>query len=245
MMRSYRYHNIELKPDESIDDFMDGRLRLIQSKTGYRFSIDAILLSEFATIKKGDIITDFGSGCGIIPLILLLTRPVGYVIGLEIQKELADQAARNSILNDFSDRMSVILCDIKQSPLTPASVDVVVCNPPYRRADSGRINPDQQRAIARHEILASIDDILSGAKNALKSRGGRLAMIYPADRLADLMMSMRQYNLEPKRIRIIYPNADSEAKLALVEGVSGGNSGVKILPPLFDQGSFSIPKNPD
>jgi tRNA1(Val) A37 N6-methylase TrmN6 len=241
-MKSYRSPKIDLKPDESIDDFMDGRLKLIQSRTGYRFSIDAILLSEFVTIKKGDTVVDFGAGCGIISLALLLSRPVGHVIGLEIQKDLADQTARNSILNDFSERMSVILGDIRHFPIAPASAEVVVCNPPYRRADSGRINPDQQRAIARHEILATLDDILKGAKDVLKPKG-RIALIYPVERLADLISRMRQYSLEPKRIRIIYPNVDSEAKLALVEGVLGANKGLKLLPPLFDQGSFSIQKN--
>ncbi len=139
---------------------MNGRLKLIQSRTGYRFSIDAVLLSEFVSIKKGDKVVDFGTGCGIIPLVLLLRRPVRYVFGLEIQEGLARQTNRNALLNGFSHKMGVIRADIRRPPLTPASVDVVVCNPPYRRKESGRLNPDQQRAIARHEILASLDDIL-------------------------------------------------------------------------------------
>ena len=231
-------------PDETIDPFKDGRLRIIQSKTGYRFSIDAILLSDFVTIKKHETVVDLGTGCGVIPLSLLISKPLKHIYCLEIQPELAYQAIRNAKLNNFENKMSVIRGDMRNLPLPASSANVVVCNPPYRRKESGRINPDRERAIARHEIMASLDDILNAAGSILKAKG-RLAMIYPADRLADLMTSMRQYNLEPKRIRIIYPNADSEAKLALVEGVSGGNSGVKILSPLFDQGSFSIPKNPD
>lgn len=242
-MRSSKSHNIVLKPNETIDMFMDGRLKLIQSRSGYRFSIDAILLSEFVTIKKGDTVVDFGSGCGIIPLILLLTRPVGYVIGLEIQEELADQTARNSVLNGFMDKMCVVLGDIRRPPIFLNSVEVVVCNPPYRKTKSGRINPDRQRAIARHEILASLDDILKGAGDILKPKG-RIAMVYPAERLVDLIGRMRRYNLEPKRIQIIYPDTESEAKLAMVEAVYGGKGGLKILAPLFDQGMFSISRTP-
>ncbi len=230
---------IELLKGESIDDFMDGRLKLIQSRTGYRFSIDAVLLSEFATVKKGDRVVDLGIGCGIIPLVLLLTKPVGHVFGLEIQPELARQAVRNAVINGFSDRMSVIRGDIRNLPVTASSADVVVCNPPYREMDSGRINPDLQKAIARHEILASLDDILDAARRILRARG-RLAMVYPAERLVDLTGRMRSFGIEPKRLRIIYPAMDSDAKLALIEASLGGRKGLKILPPLLDQGEYSI-----
>ena len=232
-------HKISLFPGESIDEFMDGRLKLIQSRNGYRFSIDAVLLAEFVSIKKGEKVVDLGTGCGIIPLVLLLTRPVRYVFGLEIQEGLARQTNRNALLNGFSRKMCVIRADIRHLPLTPGSVDVVVCNPPYRKKESGRINPDQQRAIARHEISASLDDILNAARHILRSEG-RLAMIYPAERLADLMVKMRRSGMEPKRVRIIYPGMESEAKLAMVEATLGGRSGLKILPPLMDQGGYSI-----
>jgi tRNA1(Val) A37 N6-methylase TrmN6 len=238
-MKSPRFPEIKLRPDESIDDFMDGRLKLIQSKRGYRFSIDAVLLSEFVSTKRGDMVIDLGTGCGIIPLVLLLTRPIGFAFGLEIQEELADQAARNALLNGFGQKMGVIVGDIKYSPLAPSSADVVVCNPPYRQKDSGRINPDPQRAVARHEILASLDDILGIARKLLRAKG-RLAMIYPAVRLVDILVRMRGFDLEPKRIRIVYPGLESEAKLALIEASSGGRGGLKILPPLMDQGDFSI-----
>ena len=238
-MKSLRSPDVKLLPDESIDEFMDGRLKLIQSKTGYRFSIDAILLSQFVTIKRGDRIVDLGTGCGIIPLILLLTRPVGYTMGLEIQKDLANQAVRNTVLNGCEDRMGVILGNIKHPPFAPSSADVVTCNPPYRPKNSGRINPDLQRAIARHEMLASLDDILNAASRTLRPKG-RLAMIYSAVRLVEVLVRMRGFNLEPKRIRIVYPGMESEAKLALVEASLGGKKGLKVLPPLFDQGEFSI-----
>jgi tRNA1Val (adenine37-N6)-methyltransferase len=238
-VKPYIPHKIDLSHDESIDEFMGGRLRLIQYRTGYRFSIDAVLLSEFVGIKKGDRVVDLGTGCGIIPLALLTDRPAGYVFGLEIQEGLARQAKRNALLNGFSHKIGVIRADIRQMPMAPASIDVVICNPPYRKKDSGRVNPDRQRAIARHEILASLEDILNAARHVLRNEGS-LAMIYPAERLADLMVKMRQYGMEPKRVRIIYPGMESEAKLAMIEAILGGRNGLKILPPLMDQGEYSI-----
>ena len=230
---------IVLGQDECIDNFKEGRLRLIQSTTGYRSSIDAILLSEFVTIKKDDIVVDLGTGCGIIPLLLLFTKPIKYAVGLEIQPVLAGQAARNIKLNSFDDRMDVIRGDIKHPPLMLSSVDVVVCNPPYRKKTSGRINPNNERAIARHEILASLKDILKTASLLLKAKG-RLAMIYPAERLADLISRMKEFDLEPKRIRVIYPSVEAEAKLVMVEARLGGRPGLKVLPPLLNQGEYSI-----
>ena len=234
-MKPSRFRDIRLKPGESVDLFMDGRLGLIQSRSGYRFSIDAVLLSEFVTVRQGDVVIDLGTGCGIIILILLLTKPVGYILGLEIQPELAGQAIRNARINGFEARMGTVLGDIKHPPLAAASADVVVCNPPYRKRDDGRINPDPRRAIARHEILASLDDILNTARRLLKGKG-RLAMIYPAVRLVDLLVRMRGHGLEPKRIRIAYPDLKSEAKLVLVEAVPDGRAGLSIGPPIMDQG---------
>jgi len=238
-MKSFRPQTVKMQPDESLDEFMEGRLKLIQSRNGYRFSIDAVLLAEFVSIKPGETVVDLGTGCGIIPLMLLLTKQVGHAFGLEIQPPLADQAVRNALLNGFDKKMDVILGDIRHPPLMPSSADVVVCNPPYRPQKSGRINPDPQRAIARHEILASLDDILDIARKLLRPKG-RLAMIYPAVRLVDIMVRMKGYNLEPKRLRVIYPSLSSEAKLVLIEASTGGRSGLKVMPPMIDQGNFSI-----
>lgn len=224
--------------DETIDTFMDGRLRLIQSRSGYRFSIDAVLLSQFVTTRAGDILVDLGTGCGIIPLMLLLNGSIRYALGLELQLQLADQAARNILLNGFGGRMGVVLGDIRRPPLAPQFADVVVCNPPYRKKQSGRINPDVQKAIARHEIRASLEDILLVARRVLKPKG-RLAMIYSAFRLADVLWRMRKLQLEPKRVRVVYPGLSSEAKLVLIEACLGGRGGLKILPPILDQGDFS------
>ena len=238
-MKSSKSPNIELRSDESIDDFMDGRLKLIQSRKGYRFSIDALLLSEFVSLKREDIIVDLGTGCGVIPLVILLKGLIGYAYGLEIQPELADQAIRNARLNGFEKKMDIILGDIRHPPLRWSSADVVICNPPYRPKKSGRINPDPQRAIARHEIRASLDDVLNTARRLLKPKG-RLAIIYPASRLVDIMVRMRGFNLEPKRIRVIYSSMESEAKLVLIEATLEGRGGIKLMRPLIDQGDFSL-----
>lgn len=238
-MKSFRSHEIPLLPDEEINFFLDGRLKLIQSKNGYRFSIDAVFLSEFVTVRPGDVVIDLGTGCGIILLMLLLEKPVGHAYGLEIQKELAHQAVKNAAINGLGDKMEVIVGDIKHPAIKKESADVVVCNPPYRKVKSGRINTDLRRAIARHELLASVDDILWAAKNILRKKG-RLAMIYPAERLVDILVRMGRFSLEPKRIQINYPDLRSVAKLALIEASLGGRPGLKILEPLIGQGNFSL-----
>ena len=236
-MESSSSPKIELRPHERVDSLMDGRLRLLQSKDGYRFSIDALLLSEFVTVRPGDVVVDLGTGCGVILLALLITRPIGHAFGVEIQEELATQAARNAILNGFEHKMEVVRGDIRHPPLVRGSADLVVCNPPYRQVKSGRINPDPRRAIARHEILASIDDILRAARGILRKRG-RLAVIYPSVRLADILIKMRRFNLEPKKVQINHPSLESSAKLALIEAWVGGRPGLEICPPVIGQGDF-------
>jgi tRNA1(Val) A37 N6-methylase TrmN6 len=218
---------------------MGGRLRLIQSARGYRFSIDAVLLSRFVTVKRNEVVMDLGAGCGIISLLLLLEKPLAYAVALELQESLADQALRNVSLNGVSDRMGVLIADLRQPPFRKPVADVVVCNPPYRKPGSGRVNPDRRRAIARHEIMASLNDILSAASAVLKPKG-RVALIYPAGRLVDLLVRMRAFDFEAKRIQVVYPSLEEESKLILVEGARGGKGGVTILPPVMDQGEFSI-----
>lgn len=214
-------------------------MRIIQSRQGYRFSIDALLLAEFVSTKSGDCVVDLGTGCGIISLLLAAKREVGFIFGLELQEELASQAKRNIVLNGLEKKIAIIQGDLRQLPLAPGCAHVVVCNPPYRREKSGRINPDPGKAIARHEIAASLDDIL-GAGRILLKPGGRLALIYPANRLAEIFAKMRIQEIEPKRLQIIFPDSASHAKLAMIEGRLNGKSGVKILPPIFGQGGFSI-----
>jgi tRNA1Val (adenine37-N6)-methyltransferase len=239
-MKSSRIDGIPVAPDETIDDFLDGGFRLIQSRTGYRFSIDALLLSSFVTVRKGDRIIDLGTGCGVIPLMILSTRPVKSAFGLEIQQTLASQAARNARLNNLGRKMGTVRGDIRHLPFCDGWADVVTCNPPYRKKDSGRINPDPERAVARHEIHVSTDDILGAARRLLKAKG-RLAMIYPATRMVDLLVRMRRFQLEPKRLQTVHPDLHSEGRRVLVEASKGGRPGLKILAPILDQGDYSIP----
>ena len=238
-MKSSRSHEANILPGECLDQFMGGHLRLIQSKDGYRFSIDAVMLADFVTTRPEDTVIDLGTGCGIIPLLLLLKKNIQHAIGLEIQHELAFQAIRNAILNGFEARMEVVVGDIKDPPFHGKIADVVVCNPPYRGVKSGRINPDPRRAIARHELLATTDDILAATKGLLRKKG-RFALVYPSVRLADILSRMTRFDLEPKRIRINYPDHGSAAKLVLIEAVLGGKPGIHVEPPLFGQGEYSI-----
>ncbi|MGD8387770.1 MAG: methyltransferase [Desulfobacteraceae bacterium] len=238
-MSTSNARNPHLQPHERLDTFQEGRLRVIQSRQGYRFSVDALFLSQFVTIKKGDLVLDLGTGCGIVLLMILLERPDCRAVGLEIQEELASQASRNARINGFQSRMGVVLGDLRRPPLSMGCCDVVVCNPPYRRKGSGRINPDRARAVARHEILASLDEILASARGLLRGKG-RLAVVYPAVRLTDLMTRMRGRGFEPKRVQIVYPSLKDEAKLALVEATAGGKSGARVLPPILDQGDYSV-----
>ncbi|MBW1715366.1 MAG: methyltransferase [Deltaproteobacteria bacterium] len=227
------------KADETVDTFLDGKLRIIQSRQGYRFSVDALFLAEFVLIKDEDLVIDLGAGSGIISLFLAVKRKVGFIVGIELQKELASQAQRNVALNELERKIAIIQGDLRHLPLYRGFADVVVCNPPYRRQRSGRINPNESKAIARHEIAANLDTILTAAKALLK-QGGRLTLIYPANRLTEVFTKMRTERFEPKRLQIIFADLASYAKLALIEGRLQGKSGLKILPPIFGQGRYSV-----
>ena len=230
---------LKIKEHETIDTFLNGKLSIIQSRQGYRFSVDALLLAGFVSIKREDFVVDLGAGCGIISLFLASEREVGFIVGLELQEELASQAKRNIVLNEFEDKIAIIQGDLRHLPVAPGFAHVVVCNPPYRQEKSGRINPDFSKAIARHELAVSLDDIVAAGKTLLKP-GGRLALIYPANRLTEILERMRIQELEPKRLQIIFPDSASHAKLAMIEGRLQGKSGLKILPPIFGQDRFSI-----
>ncbi|MBA7672381.1 tRNA1(Val) (adenine(37)-N6)-methyltransferase [subsurface metagenome] len=228
-----------IKADETIDSFLNGKLQIIQSQHGYRFSVDALLLAEFVSVKREDVVVDLGAGCGIISLFLAVKSEVGFIVGIELQAELASQAKRNIVFNKLEKKIAIIQGDLRHLPIGPGFAHIVVCNPPYRRQKSGRINPDFSKAIARHELSTKLDDILTAGKALLKP-GGRLALIYPANRLTEIFAKMRTQEVEPKRLQIVFPNSYSHAKLAMIEGRLQGKSGLKILPPIFGQGRFSI-----
>lgn len=216
------------------DTFFNGRLRVKQNQAGYRFSIDAILLACQATPRSGDRVVDLGTGCGIISLIMAFRQPDITVYAVEMQEELAQLAIANVKGNHLHDRITVLGADMKmmKPDMTAGPVDLVVCNPPYRRPGSGRINPNNQRAIARHELTANLQDVIGSARRILKT-AGRFVTIYTAERTADIVCQMRTDRIEPKYMRTIHSAPRSEAKLILIEGIKGGNPGLKIGPPLI------------
>lgn len=227
----------KLKPatgaNETVDGLFEGRLSVIQSRTGYRFSLDALLLARFASVPRSGRLIDLGTGNGVVALILAMLHPALEVAGLEIQAEMAARAARSAALNGLGGRVSIVEGDVRAAgTLFPAaSFDAAVANPPYRLLASGRINPDQEKKVARHEIKASLGDFLRAGDHLLKA-GGKMALIYPARRMIDLLSAMRSGGLEPKRARMVHSYAGSGASLVLVEGVKGGRAELAIMPPL-------------
>ena len=216
------------------DTFFNGRIRVKQNRSGYRFSIDAVLLAGQANPHPGDTVLDLGTGCGIIPLILTQHNPNIKVYGVEVQEELAKIAAVNVKENRMEDQITILCQDMKElkHDMISGPADLVVSNPPYRQAESGRINPDQQRAIARHEIKATLYDVVETARRMLRI-SGRFISVYPAERMTDILAQMRLSSIEPKFLRMIHSGWDTEAKLILVEGIKGGRAGIKIGPPLI------------
>jgi tRNA1Val (adenine37-N6)-methyltransferase len=211
-----------------------GHLKILQKQEGYRFSIDAVILAHHIVLKDMDVAVDLGTGCGIIPLIVAHRNPSVRLYGIEIQKELADLASRNVRLNHMEDRITIVHGDIKHfnTHLEPEGADVVFSNPPYRKLLSGRVSPDPERAVARHEIRASLADVISVAGKLLKP-SGRLFVIYPAERTADLITQMRAFKLEPKRLRLVHSREDSDAELIVAEGLKHGKPGVAVVPCLI------------
>lgn len=216
------------------DTFFDGKIRITQNRTGYRFSIDAVLLAHFADPRSGNKVLDLGTGCGVIPIILAYRQPNISIYGVEVQATLAELAVNNVKENRLEDRITVLCTDMKllKPAMTTGPVDLVVCNPPYRRQGSGRINPDAQRAVARHEIKANLNDIIQTSHRMLRT-AGRLILIYTAGRLTAILSKMRIEGIEPKSIRMIHSRHDSEATLILIEGVKGGRPDLKVAPPLI------------
>jgi tRNA1Val (adenine37-N6)-methyltransferase len=228
-----RSSGVRQKPDETLDTLFQGMLGIIQKKRGYRFSLDAILLAHFVSVHGGEKVVDLGTGNGVIPLILASLHPSLWVTGVEIQEGMVDRGARSVLLNQLEKRVKIVYGDVSaiEQIFAPGIFDVAVCNPPYRAPRSGRISSDEEKKIARHEVKGSLQDFLRAAAVLLRAKG-RMDIIYPAVRLLDLLQSMREAGVEPKRVRMVHSFCDAEAALALVEGVRGGGGGLKIRPPL-------------
>ncbi|MCJ7773805.1 MAG: methyltransferase [Desulfobacterales bacterium] len=225
------------------DSFFDGQLKVKQSKTGYRFSLDAIVLAGHARPRQGDRILDIGTGCGIISLIIAYHHRNIKIYGIEVQETLAKIASLNVEENEMKNRVEIIHKDLKELNVDDISgpVNIVVSNPPYRKVEAGRINPDSQKAVAKHEICMELNDMVKAARRMLLP-AGRFVMVYAVQRLTDILTSMRDTGIEPKYFRMIHPDIHSAAKLILVEGVKGGNTGMENGPPLIlynEDGSYT------
>ncbi len=223
-----------LRPGERIDDLQRCGYRIIQNKDGFCFGMDAVLLSGFAQVKPGEDALDLGTGTGIIPILLEAKTQGRHFGGLEIQKTSVDMARRSVQLNGLQDKISIVEGDIKEavSMFGRASFDVVTSNPPYMTGQHGLVNPHLPKAIARHEVLCTLEDVVRQAAALLKENG-RFYMVHRPFRLAEIMALMTACKLEPKRMRLVYPFVDKEPNMVLLEGLKGGRSRITVEKPLI------------
>ncbi|MBW2597557.1 MAG: methyltransferase, partial [Deltaproteobacteria bacterium] len=198
------------------DSLFNGSIRVKQHGSGYRFSLDAVLLARHARPSPDHTVLDLGTGCGIIPLILAYRHPKIKIYGVEVQTELADIATLNIAENHMENRITIYCKDLKrlQQDMTSGPVDLVVTNPPYRKLESGRLNPNHQRAVAKHEIKATLFDVVETARRMLRT-SGRFVIIHAAERMVDIIIQMRSAGIEPKYIRMIHSSRQVNAKRIL------------------------------
>ena len=224
----------KLKEKERLDDLQLSGLRIIQDPERFCFGMDAVLLSGFVKARRGDELLDLGTGTGILPLLLSAKTQCAHLTGLEIQEESADMARRSVALNHLEEKISIVTGDMKEAGtiFAPASFDCITCNPPYMIGKHGIQNPEAPKAIARHEILCTFEDVAAAAEKLLKS-GGKFFLVHRPFRLAEIIVTLTKHRLEPKRMRLVYPFADKEPNMVLIEAVSGGNSRMTVEAPLI------------
>ncbi len=226
---------VVLKENERIDDLEFKNLKIIQNKNGFCFGIDSILLSDFAkNIKKDATVLDLGTGTGIIPILLCGKTNLKKIIGVEIQKEVAEMAKRSCKLNNLENRFEIInenilnLKDIFKNQ----TFDAVVTNPPYKKKHTGLINESQKKIISRHEITANLEDFIRASRNLLKDKG-ELYMVHRPERLVDILYIMRNYKIEPKILKMIYSDKNKEPKLILIKGIKNAKQFLKVEKNLY------------
>lgn len=223
-----------LLPGERFDDLQRNGYKIIQNPQKFCFGMDAVLLSGFARVKKAERVIDLGTGTGIIPILLEAKTPGEHFTGLEIQPESADMAARSVRYNGLEDRISIVTGDIKDAAnlFGASSFDVVTSNPPYMTKEHGLVNDADAKTIARHEVLCSLEDLISQTAKLLKPNG-RCYFVHRPFRLVEILSMMSAYQVEPKRIQFVYPYVDKEPNMVLIEGVRGGKSRVTVEKPLI------------
>ena len=222
-----------IKEQERLDDLQNGCF-IIQDPEKFCFGMDAVLLSGFAKIKKNENVLDMGTGTGIIPILLKAKTAGKHFTGLEIQEECAQMAERSVRYNHMEEEVSIVQGDIKEAAgiFGAASFHVVTCNPPYMIGQHGLTNPHMPKAIARHEVLCTLEDVVRQASKVLIDRG-RFYMVHRPFRLAEIMNVLTKYHLEPKRMQLVYPYIDREPNMVLIEALKGGNSRITVEPPLI------------
>ncbi len=235
--------NVEIKDYERVDDLHRNGYMLIQDPKRFCFGVDAVLLSGFATAKKGDKVLDLGTGTGIIPILMSAKTKAEHFSALEIQPESAEMARRSVLLNDLQDKIDIVEGDIKKAAeiFKPSYFDVITTNPPYMNFEGGLKNNFDPKTIARHEVLCSLDDIAAAAQRLLKF-GGHFFMVHRPHRLTDIMCTLREHKIEPKKIRFVQPYLNREPNMVLIEGVRSGKPMVKVMPTLViykDDGTYT------
>ena len=223
-----------LKPNERIDDLQRNNYRIIQDPERFCFGMDAVLLSGFAKAKEGDHVIDPGTGTGIIPILMEAKTKASNLVGLEIQPESADMAQRSVELNHLEKKIRIVTGDIREasSIFGAATFDVVTSNPPYMTEHHGITNEKSPKAIARHELLCTLEDVICQAAKLLRP-GGSFYMVHRPFRLVDIMVLMREYHLEPKRMKLVYPYIDKDPNMVLIEGLRGGRPRMTVEKPLI------------
>jgi len=221
-------------PDETLETFLGGSLQILQKKKGYRFSIDAILLSQYCRVRKNEKVIDLGTGCGVLPLLLSQITKGHSFVGVEVQRDLSELASKNVSLNQLESRVSILQRDFRdlRAVFPPGSFDVALSNPPYRRDHTGRMNLVTEKAIARHEIKGKLEDLTSIASYLLRPKG-RCYLIFPALRAVDLLVMLRGHRLEPKRLQFIHPRSGEEAKFILAEAIKDSGVELRVMDPLI------------
>ena len=226
--------DVELKENERIDDLQRNGYQIIQNPEKFCFGMDAVLLSGFVRVKPGVRVLDLGTGTGIIPLLVEAKTQASHISAIEIQEESADMARRSVQLNHLEDKISIVTGDLREADqfFDAASFDVVTCNPPYMIGQHGLKNPDAPKAIARHEILCTLEDVVRMAARLLRP-GGHFCMVHRPFRLAEIITVMTRYQLEPKRMKLVHPYVDREPNMVLIEGCRGGRPRMTVEKPLI------------
>ena len=225
---------VKLKPQERLDDLQVNGYEIIQHPGKFCFGMDAVLISNFARVKRGERALDLGTGTGIIPILLTAKTEGKDFVGLEIQEESADMARSSVVHNHLEDKVKIVTGDIKEAAdiFGPVSFDVITVNPPYMIGQHGIANESDTKAIARHEVLCTLDDVLRESAKLLKPKG-RFYMVHRPFRLAEIFSKMVTVGIEPKRMRMVHPFIEKEPNMVLIEGLRGGNSRMTVDPPLI------------